>query len=51
MTNDINKVKGYAHRLEEIIEAADIHPHQRILVNSLICEAKKKFDMYETNDG
>lgn len=46
MTNDIEKVKAYAAELERLIEAADIHPHQRIIINALIGSAKDKYDMY-----
>ena len=45
-TKRIEEVTGYAQRLEEIIEAANIDPAQRILVNALIGEAKQKFNMY-----
>ena len=46
MTNDIEKVKAYAKELEDIIEAVNIHPHQRIIINALIGSAKEKYDMY-----
>jgi hypothetical protein len=46
MTTDIEKVKAYAEELERLIEAVDIHPHQRILINSLIGMAKEKYNMY-----
>jgi hypothetical protein len=48
MTNDINKVKAYAQRLEEIIQAASMDATSRIIVNALIGEAKEKFDMYNS---
>jgi len=47
MTNDIDKVKAYAKRLEEILEAAKMETTTRLIVNSLIGEAKQKFDMYD----
>ena len=46
MTNDIEKVKAYAKRLEEILEAATMEVNTRIIVNALIGQAKQKFDMY-----
>jgi hypothetical protein len=46
MTNDIEKVKAYAERLEEILEAATMEVNTRIIVNALIGQAKQKFDMY-----
>lgn len=46
MTNDIEKVKAYAARLEELIQAAPMDVNTRILVNALVGQAKEKFDMY-----
>lgn len=46
MTNDINKVKAYAARLEEIIQAVEVDNHTRLIMNMLVGEAKQKFDMY-----
>jgi len=46
MTNDIEKVKAYAARLEEIIEAVPMETGTRILANSLVGEAKSKYNMY-----
>lgn len=46
MTNEIEKVKAYATRLEEILSAVTIDANQRLIVNALIGEAKQKYDMY-----
>ena len=47
MTTDINKVKAYAKRLEDIIQAVDVDSTTRIIMNSLVGEAKEKYDMYD----
>jgi len=47
MTNEIEKVKAYAKRLEEILEAATMEVNTRLIVNALIGEAKQKYDMYD----
>jgi hypothetical protein len=46
MTTDIEKVKAYAARLEEIIQAVNVDTTTRMIMNSLVGEAKQKFDMY-----
>ena len=45
MTNDIEKTKAYAARLEEIIQAIPMEAGHRILVNHLVGDAKKEFEM------
>ena len=42
----LDEVIAYAKELERIIDAVDIHPHQRILVNGLVGNAKEKYNMY-----
>lgn len=49
MTNEIEKVKAYAARLEEIIQAVSMDTNTRLIVNMLVGEAKRKFDMYNNN--
>ncbi len=44
--NEIENLKAYAKRLEEIIEAIELEAPTRTLVNSLIGEAKEKYNMY-----
>jgi hypothetical protein len=46
MTNDIEKVKAYAARLEEIIQAVDVDTNTRLIINMLVGEAKQQFNMY-----
>jgi len=46
MTSDIEKVKAYAERLEEIIQAIPMETSTRLITNSLVGQAKEKFDMY-----
>lgn len=48
MTNDIEKVKAYAARLEQIIEATPLETNTRLLVNSLVGMAKEQYDMYNS---
>ena len=47
MTNDIEKVKAYAARLEEIIQAVEVGTNTRLIINMLVGEAKQKYDMYD----
>ena len=47
MTTDINKVKAYAQELEDILHAVELDVVKRTLVNYLVAQAKRKFDMYE----
>jgi hypothetical protein len=37
---------AYARRLEEIIQAINLDTNTRLIVNSLVGEAKAKYDMY-----
>lgn len=37
---------AYARRLEEIIQAINLDTNARLIVNSLVGEAKAKYDMY-----
>lgn len=46
MDEELKNAVAYAHELERLIEAADIHPHQRIIINALIGSAKEKYNMY-----
>ena len=47
MTNEIEKVKAYAKRLEEIIQAVEVDTPTRMIMNSLVGSAKEKYDMYD----
>jgi hypothetical protein len=49
MTNEIEKVKAYAKRLEEIIQAVEVDTPTRMIMNSLVGSAKEKYDMYDEN--
>jgi len=47
MTNEIEKMKAYAARLEEIIQAVEVETSTRLILNMLVGEAKQKYDMYD----
>lgn len=38
---------AYARRLEEIIQAINLDTNTRLIVNSLVGEAKGKYNMYD----
>lgn len=42
----LNNAIAYARRLEEIIQAINLDTNARLIVNSLVGEAKAKYDMY-----
>ena len=44
LKKQLQETKAYAKELERIIDATDIHPHQRIVVNALVGNAKEKFN-------
>jgi hypothetical protein len=46
MEEELKNARAYAKELERLIEAADIHPHQRLIINALIGSAKEKYNMY-----
>ena len=46
MEEELKNAKAYAKRLEEIIEAVPMETGTRILANSLVGEAKSKYNMY-----
>jgi hypothetical protein len=43
----LNNAIAYARRLEEIIQAINLDTNARLIVNSLVGEAKAKYDMYD----
>lgn len=43
----LNNAVAYARRLEEIIQAINLDTNTRLIVNSLVGEAKGKYNMYD----
>lgn len=43
----LNNAIAYARRLEEIIQAINLDTNTRLIVNSLVGEAKGKYNMYD----
>ena len=48
MEEKLKNAVAYAKRLEEILFAVNIDANQRLIVNALIGEAKRKFEMYNS---